>query len=353
MEGTMDKLRMGVIGCGYWGPNLIRNYVALPEAEVVALADICEERLEHMNRLYPQIEGIKDYTDFFSMDLDAVVVATPPATHFQLAKDCLEQGLHTFVEKPLTLNSRDAETLIDMAQAKDLTLMVGHTFEYNPAVRKVKEIIASGELGKIYYVNAMRLNLGLFQPDMNVIWDLAPHDLSILLFLLDKDPIRVGAQGGDCIFSGKHDIAYLHLEFPDKVLAHVHVSWLDPCKVRRYTVVGSDKMLVYDDVESLEKIKIYDKGVERPPYTDTYGDFQCSYRYGDVTIPHIKFTEPLRIESQHFIDCIVKRCDEPLSSGLDGLKVVRILETAQRSLENGGDCEKFSLKVTREEMITA
>lgn len=338
---TSHKINIGIIGCGYWGPNLIRNYVAIPEAEVVALADLRDERLEHMKRLYPHIASTKDYTDFFAMGLNAVVIATPPATHFQLAIDCLEHDLHTFVEKPLTLNSRDAEELIDLAQAKGLTLMVGHTFEYNPAVRKVKEIVSSGELGKIYYINAMRLNLGLFQPDMNVLWDLAPHDLSILLYILGEDPIRVSARGGDCIFSGKHDIAYLHLEFPDNILAHIHISWLDPCKVRRYTIVGSEKMLVYDDIESLEKIKIYDKGVEKPPYTDTFDDFRCSYRYGDVTIPYIQFTEPLRIESQHFIDCIQNRCDGPLSSGFDGLKVVRILETAQRSLENGGECEKI------------
>jgi predicted dehydrogenase len=347
----MNKLNMGVIGCGYWGPNLVRNYISIPEAEVVAIADLRDERLEHMRRLYPQIETTKDYTDFFSMGLDAVVVATPPATHFRLAKNCLEHGLHTFVEKPLTLNSRDAEELIDQAQAKGLTLMVGHTFEYNPAVRKVKEIVESGELGKIYYINAMRLNLGLFQPNMNVLWDLAPHDLSILLFILGEDPIRVSASGGDCIFRGKHDVAYLHLVFPDNILAHIHISWLDPCKVRRYTIVGSHKMLVYDDVESLEKIKIYDKGVEAPPYTDTFEEFRCNYRYGDVIIPYVPFTEPLRIESQHFIDCIMKRCDKPLSSGLEGLKVVRILETAQHSLENGGDCERLYMEPAMAEMV--
>ena len=349
----MNKIRLGVIGSGYWGPNLIRNYIALPEAEVVCVADVRQERLDHIKGLYPKIETTKDYTDFFYMNLDAVVVATPPASHFALAKDCMERGLHAFVEKPITLNSRDAEELVNLAEEKDLTLMVGHTFEYNPVVRKIKEIIDSGELGKIYYIDAMRLNLGLFQSDMNVLWDLAPHDISILLYLLDQDPVSVSARGGDCIFKGKHDVAYMHLKFPDNVLAHVHVSWLDPCKVRRYTVVGSRKMLVYDDVESLEKIKIYDKGVETPPYTDTFGDFQCSYRYGDVIIPHIRFTEPLRIESQHFIDCILNRCDEPLTSGRDGLRVVKILETAQKSLENGGDNERVSLEITRKEYVSA
>ncbi len=347
----MDKIRLGVIGCGYWGPNLIRNFMALSEADVVCVADTKQERLDHMKGLYPKIETTKDYTDFFYMNLDAVVLATPPASHFQIAKTCLERGLHTFVEKPITLNSRDAKELVELADEHGLTLMVGHTFEYNPVVRKVKEIIDSGELGKIYYIDAMRLNLGLFQPDLNVLWDLAPHDLSILLYLLGKEPISVSARGGDCIFKGKHDVAYMHLKFPDNILAHVHVSWLDPNKVRRYTVVGSKKMLVYDDVESLEKIKIYDKGVETPPYTDSFGDFQCSYRYGDVTIPHIRFTEPLRIESQHFIDCILKRCDEPLSSGRDGLKIVKILETAQKSLDNGGDNERFSLEISEREYL--
>lgn len=349
----MNTIKIGVIGCGYWGPNLVRNYVTLPEAEVVCCVDLRQERLDHVNRLYPKIKVTKDYTDLFSMDLDAAVVATPPATHFKLAKDCLEHGLHTFVEKPITLNSRDAEELIDRASAKNLTLMVGHTFEYNPIVRKVKEIINSGELGKIYYINAMRLNLGLFQPDMNVLWDLAPHDLSILLYLLGKDPLMVSACGGDCIFKDKHDIAYVHLVFPDNILAHIHVSWLDPCKVRRYTVVGSHKMLVYDDVDSLEKIKIYDKGVEVPQYTDSFGEFQCSYRYGDVIIPHVPFTEPLRIESQHFLDCILGRIEEPLSSGREGLKIVRILETAQHSLENSGAKERLSLgKILQGEYVS-
>ena len=335
----MERVRIGVIGCGYWGPNLIRNYIALPDAEVIAVADKRIERLDHIRSLYSAVEITTDHQELFKMNLDAIVIATPPATHYELARDCLERGYHTFVEKPLTLNSPDAKHLIELAQVGNLTLMVGHTFEYNPAVRKVKEIIQCGELGEIYYVNAMRLNLGLFQSDMNVLWDLAPHDVSILLFILDREPLKVSAHGGACIFTGKHDIAYMHLEFPENILAHIHVSWLDPCKVRRYTVVGSEKMLVYDDIESQEKIKIYDKGVEKPPYTDTYDEFHCSYRYGDVVIPYIRFTEPLRIECQHFIDCVLHRCNVPLSSGWDGLKVVRILEAAQRSLVNGGGCE--------------
>ena len=332
----MAKIKIGVVGCGYWGPNLIRNFVALKDAEVVIAVDKKEERLKHIQSLYPAIQISKNHNDLFKNGLDAAVVATPPATHYEIALDCLNNGLHTFVEKPITLNSLECENLIKLAHQKQLTLMVGHTFEYNPAVRKVKEIIQSGELGKIYYIDAVRVNLGLFQSDLDVIWDLAPHDISILHFLLDKDPISVQAVGVDCIFSDKNDLAYMHIQFPDNISAHLRVSWLDPQKVRQITVVGSKKMLVYDDIENMEKIKIYDKGVEKPPYTDTFADFQCSYHYGDIVIPNVQFSEPLRIESQHFIDCIRDESLQPISSGEQGLLVVKTLEAAQRSLQNNG-----------------
>jgi predicted dehydrogenase len=239
------------------------------------------------------------------------------------------------VEKPLTLTSGDAQALVDLADSRDLRLMVGHTFEYNPAVRALKKLIESGDLGQVYYVDSVRASLGLFQADLNVVWDLAPHDLSILRYILGAEPISVRAQGAASVFQGKHDIAYLNLLYPGNVLAHVHVSWLDPCKVRRVTVVGSKKMVVYDDVETLEKVKIYDKGVERLAYTDTFGDFQCSYRYGDVVIPNIPFTEPLRVECRHFLECI-EEGKEPQSCGRVGLRVVKTLEMATESLENGG-----------------
>jgi len=338
----MESMKVGVIGYGYWGPNLVRNFAEVPQSQLVAVADLCEDRLAHVRSRYPAIQTTQDYQDFFTMGLEAVVVATPPATHFQIARDCLEHGLHTLVEKPLTLSSDDAQDLVDLAQAQDLRLMVGHTFEYNPAVRALKRIIESGDLGQIYYVDSVRASLGLFQADLNVVWDLAPHDLSILRYILGSDPVSVRAQGAASVFQGKHDIAYLNLLYPDNVLAHVHVSWLDPCKVRRITVVGSKKMVVYDDVATLEKIKIYDKGVERLPYTDTYGDFQCSYRYGDVVIPNIPFTEPLRVECQHFLECIAEH-KEPQSCGRVGLSVVKTLEVASKSLENGGMQEMMYL----------
>ena len=345
----MKPIRIGVIGCGYWGPNLIRNFVSLSDSEVAIVADTRPERLKHIQSLYPRIQITEDYHQIFSMDLDAAVVATPPATHFTIAKDCLGNGLHTFVEKPMTLNSKDCRELIDLAERKHLTLMVGHTYEYNPAVRKVKEIIDTGDLGEIYYINTVRVNMGLFQSDSNVIWDLAPHDISILLYLLDRFPISVQAIGKDCIFSEKPDLAYIHLGFPGKVSAHLHLSWLDPRKVRQTTIVGSHKMLVYDDIESTEKIKIYDKGIETPPYTDTFADFHLSYRYGDVVIPYIQFTEPLRVECQHFIDCILDGNQQPISCGNQGLQVVQILEAAERSLCDKGQRQ---LLTSEEHLVT-
>jgi predicted dehydrogenase len=331
----MKKLNVGVIGSGYWGPNLIRNFVSLPESCLVAVADLREDRRAHIRSVYPAVHVTDDYWELFSMDLDAVVVATPPTTHFPIARDCLQHGLHVMVEKPLALSSRDAQELIDIAERKGLTLMVGHTFEYNAAVRELRRIIHSGELGKIHYVDAVRVNLGLFQPDLNVLWDLAPHDVSILHYILEKEPIKVSAQGAECVVEGKHDIAYLNLEFEDNVLAHVRVSWLDPSKVRRITVVGSKKMVVYDDVEPVEKLKIYDKGVETPSYADTYHEFQFSYRHGDVVSPAIHITEPLKEECQHFLQSILEG-KTPQSDGRVGLKVVRVLEAAERSLRRGG-----------------
>ena len=332
----MSIVRVGIIGYGYWGPNLTRNFYEIPSAELVAIADQNAERLKQAALKYPQVITKHGYQELFDLGLDAVVVATPPATHYRIAKECLENNLHVLVEKPITLKSEDAEALVELADAKGLTLMVGHTFAYNSAVHALKSYIDSGELGEIYYLDAARLNLGLFQRDSNVLWDLAPHDISILLYLLGKKPVSVSAQGTSCVFKGVHDVAYLNMIFPNNIPAYVHVSWLDPCKVRRITVVGSKKMAVYNDIEAEHKIKIYDKGVDAPPpYTEgDFSDFQCNYHSGDITIPNIRFTEPLRQECQHFIDSIVNHTT-PLSSGRDGLDVVRILETAQYSMMNG------------------
>jgi predicted dehydrogenase len=238
----------------------------------------------------------------------------------------------------MTIDSKSANHLIKLAEEKSLTLMVGHTFEYNSAVHVLKDIINSGELGKIYYIDAARLNLGLFQRDLNVIWDLAPHDISILLFLINEEPISISASGMKCAIDSIFDNVYINLIFPNNILAHVHVSWIDPCKVRRITVVGSKKMVVYNDVNNNEKIKIYDKGVDVPSYTNGFEEFVCNYHYGDVTIPNVQFKEPLRAECQHFLDCI-RNGTTPISSGYDGLRVIKIIEAAQRALNNGNGRE--------------
>ncbi len=334
----MDCVKVGVIGYGYWGPNLVRNFVEAPGSEVVVVSDLREERLDQVTLRYPRINVTKDYQDVFNSGVDAVVVATPPPTHYRFAKECLEKGLHVLVEKPLTLDGQQAEELVELSDANDRILMVGHTFEYNAAVHELKKLIDSGELGDVLYIDAARLNLGLFQRDLNVLWDLAPHDISILLYILGKTPTAVSAQGKACVVNNIHDIVYITLYFPGDILAHVHVSWLDPCKVRRITVVGSKKMANYNDVSPLEMIKIYDKGVDAPPYTDNFGDFHFSYRYGDVVIPNIKFIEPLRLECQDFINCINDH-SRPCSCGEDGLHVVKVLEAAQRSLVNSGHQE--------------
>jgi predicted dehydrogenase len=303
---------------------------------VVVVADLKPERQVYIRNRYPKIHVTHDFRELFEMDLDAAVIATPPATHYELARSCLEHDLHVMVEKPMTLNSRDAEVLVALADERARVLMVGHTFEYNPAVLALKELIESGEMGEIYYLDAARLNLGLFQNDTNALWDLAPHDISILLYLLEKEPLTVRACGATCVLKGIHDVVYIHLDFANCVSAHIHVSWLDPCKVRRITVVGSRKMAVYNDVENLEKIKIYDRGVEIPDTPNNFGEIQCSYRYGDILIPNIRFSEPLRMECQHFLDCITNHT-RPRSDGRSGLNVVKIIEAAQKSLINGGE----------------
>jgi predicted dehydrogenase len=336
----MDRMRVGVIGCGYWGPNLIRNFVDLPNSEVVIVADLKKDRLAKIKSTYPQVLVTENYGDLFDQKLDAVVVATPPSSHYPITMECLHHGINAMVEKPLTLDSSQAENLIELAEDKHLILMVGHTFEYNAAVHALKDLIDKGDLGQIYYLDSARLNLGLFSKDLNVLWDLAPHDISILLYLLGKLPVAVSAYGTQCVFKGIHDVAYLNLLFDDNIMAHVHVSWLDPCKVRRVTVVGSKKMAVYNDIESMEKIKIFDKGVDAPEYTNNFGDFQFSYRYGDVLIPNIRFGEPLKTECAHFLECITNH-SKPCSCGEVGLNVVKVLEAAQKSLINSGHMEEL------------
>jgi predicted dehydrogenase len=331
----MQKLRVGAIGYGYWGPNLIRNFAELPDSTLCAVAEMDQNRLLEVQRRYPQVYTTRNYHDLFSQELDAVVIATPPHTHTKIVRDCLQHGLHSLVEKPLTLNSEDAHTLIQVAAEQQRVLMVGHTFEYNPAVRALKAMLQSGELGEIQYIDTVRVSLGLFQRHLNVVWDLAPHDISILLYLLDAMPTSVSAWGTACVQQGIEDVAYLSLRFPGDILTHIRVSWLDPCKTRRITVVGSKKMVIYDDVEPQEKIKVYDKGVKIIRHTDTFGEFQFAYHYGDIVSPYLRLEEPLRLECSHFLECI-REGKQPQTDGYNGLRVVQILEAAQQSLQSSG-----------------
>lgn len=332
----MKNITVGIVGAGYWGPKLVRNFHDLPDVTVKFVCDKQLDRLSHIQTLYPDIPVTLDFDDLLSADIDAIVVATPVGTHYTLAKAALLAGKNVLVEKPLTACAAEADIITRLASERQLILMTGHTFIYNPAVKVLKEIVQSGEIGDVYYINATRVNLGIFQTDINVLWDLAPHDLSILLYVLEMDPVTVSARGGAYVQPGIHDVAYLTVNFPNDVMADVRVSWLDPNKIRSITIVGSKRMIVYDDLEPKEKIRIYDKGVDKPPYSDTFEQFKLSYRYGDVIAPEIPSDEPLRCECDHFVTCI-REGTRPLTNGKVGLQVVQILETAQKSLLNGGE----------------
>ena len=330
------KIRVGVAGCGYWGPNLIRNFRSLPDCNLKMMCDLNLSRLKHLESLYPEVESATDYTQMLNgINLDAVVIATNVKTHFPLAKAALSAGKHTFIEKPMAGSVGHCEELVDIAKKKGLVLMTGHTFLYSPVVRKIKEIIDSGDIGEIRYICARRLNLGLFQKDINVAWDLAPHDLSIILSIMGEMPDSVNCCGSAHITPGIEDVTTMCLTFPRQRSAMIQSSWIDPHKVREMTIVGSKRMIVYDDLAPLEKIRIYDMRVERPPHYDTFGEFQFAYHYGDVHSPYIKQEEPLKTECQHFLDCI-KHGITPVSCGTRGTELVRILEASTESLQNGG-----------------
>ena len=327
---------VAVVGCGYWGPNLIRNFSSLPECRVVKICDSSRERLDHIGRLHPGSELTDDFASVIEdPGIDAVALATPVHTHYQLARQSLLAGKHTFIEKPMATSSAQCRELIDLATGRSLTLMVGHTFVYTSPVRKIKELIASGEIGEVMYISSRRLNLGLFQSRINVAWDLAPHDVSIILYVLGHDPVSVNCQGKAHLHPGIEDVTNMTINFSNGGIALIQSSWIDPRKVRETTIVGSKKMILYDDNEPLEKLKIYDKRVEMPPHYDTFAEFTFSYHYGDMQAPYLKQVEPLKVECQHFLDSLTNGapCD---SCGEDGLKVVQILEAATSSLRSGG-----------------
>ena len=324
---VQSALRLGIIGWGYWGPKIGRNLDSLPN---VSITMVCDQDMYRLASVAPDQPWIKTTTvveEIFHSDLDGVVIATPVQTHYQLAKEALLHGKHVLVEKPLTTSVSEAEELIQLAKQQQRVLMVGHTFEYNPAVNELRKLVHSGELGNIYCVEAERLNLGLYRSDTNVIWDLAPHDISILLYLFGKKPEQVKVQAHAHLLPHIHDIAHLDFAYEDGMTAHIHVSWLNPCKVRKVTVIGDARMAVYDDTSPAEMLKIYNKGA------DIHADPIVSYRFGAITIPHIDWIEPLRLECEDFVHSI-RTGAQPRANGSIGLAVVEVLAAAQEALDS-------------------
>jgi predicted dehydrogenase len=334
----MRELRFGVLGWGYWGPKIARNLNSLPHASVTNVADTDAHRLAAFAVNQPWVQTTTQIEDIFHSDVDAIVIATPVSTHFQLAREAILHGKHVLVEKPLTASVSEAEELVALAREQQRVLMVGHTFEYNPAVNELRKLVQSGELGKIYCIEAERVNLGLFRRDINVIWDLAPHDISILLYLLDKTPVKVKVQAHAHVQSHIEDVAHLDLGFADGMNAHIHVSWLHPCKIRRVTVIGDARMVVYDDTNPAEMIKVYNKGA------DVHADPVVSYRYGEITIPHIDWIEPLHLECEDFANAI-RTGTQPRAHGEVGLAVVQVLAAVQEALERQAR-QNTTIKIT-------
>jgi predicted dehydrogenase len=329
-----DVVRMGVIGYGYWGPNIVRNLHGLDRCEVLAVCDKSPAALARARKLYPGVHLTTDFSEvLMSPDIDAVAVVTPVWTHYDLAKAALQNGKHVFVEKPFTSTRAQAEELIELADRKNLKIMVDHTFLFSGAVRKIREIVDAGTLGSLYYFDSTRVNLGLFQHDVSVIWDLAPHDLSIMDYVIAERPEAVVATGAKHL-NGVADMAFITIYFPGNIIAHVNVNWLSPVKVRTTLIGGKDKMLVWNDLEADEKIKIYDKGVQMTSGEGVY-DLLVSYRSGDVWAPKCQQTEALKVELEYFVDCIV-RDQIPMNDGVAGLRVVRLLEAAEESLKLRG-----------------
>ena len=319
-------MKVGVIGLGYWGPNLVRNFLAQPEVEKVVGCDLQESRLEMIKRRFPSAEVTNDYKAMLKSDIDAVVIATPVDSHYKFAKESLEAGKHIWVEKPFTATSDQAKELIDIAESKNLTIFVDHTFIYTGAVRKIKDLIRAGELGEIKYFDSVRINLGLFQHDVNVIWDLAPHDLSIMHYLLEDEKVVGVAANGIANYYDLENVAHLSVYFENNCFAHFHVNWTSPVKIRRMILGGDKKMLVFNDMENFEKIKVYDSGIEMESKEKIH-EALIQYRIGDMYSPKVVQTEALNLGAMEFINAIAEN-RVPLTSGYDGLKVVKILEAS-------------------------
>jgi predicted dehydrogenase len=324
-------MKVGVVGCGYWGPNLVRNLIETNRCEAVYCHDANSRSTQKITNRYPSVR-VSDSFDQLVSNCDAIMVATPVSSHFALAATALDRGKGVFVEKPLAASSRECQALIEISEQKNAVLMVGHTFVYSPPVRKIREYIDHGQLGNLYFLSSYRVNLGIHRRDVDVMWDLAPHDLSMFLYWMQESPARVSASGRACV--GKlMDIASLRLEFPSGAIAHLEVSWLAPSKLRRTVVVGSKSMALYDDMD-VDKIKLYDRGVllDTP---NSFGEYQLTYRSGDIVSPNLDATEPLLTQTHHFMDC-VENGRRPETDGRMGLEVVRVLEAASRSVLVGG-----------------
>lgn len=326
---------VAVVGIGGWGKNLARNYWQTPAARVKYLCDLDEEKLEVMQSHFPAEQTTTNFDEVISdPEIEAVVIATNGSTHFDLCKRALSADKDVFVEKPFVLSVSEAEEIVELADSRQRVLMVGHLLEYHPVVQKLKEMIEAGELGEIRYIYSQRLNLGTVRADENALWNFAPHDISVILFLLGLSPSDVSASGQSYLQPGVEDVVFLAINFGNKTMGHVHVSWLDPHKIRRITIVGSKRMAVFDDLEPNEKLKVYDKGAEINSDYDTFAEY-VGLRFGDIIVPYIRVGEPLRVECEHFLECVRER-KQPLSDGLDGLRVIRVLEAADRSLKKGG-----------------
>lgn len=331
---SRGAVKVAAVGCGYWGPNVIRNLSEVPGFDLHWICDADPDRLGPVAARYPGAQPTTRIDDVFNdPSVDAIYLATPVSTHFDLARRALTLDKHVLIEKPLATTIEQAEELADLAEARGLTLLVGHTFVFSPPVRRIKELIDSGLLGPIYYVETTRVNLGLFQKDVSVVWDLGPHDISILNYWLGEVPVYVAARGRSYLGEALEDVAFLTLEYPSGILAQLQISWLAPSKLRRTSIVGRQKMIVYDDLEPVEKVKIFDRGVDHQPAS--FGEFQLTYRSGDILSPRLDTTEPLRLECEHFLECI-RTGRTPDASPHSGVDVVRVIHAAERSMRCGG-----------------
>jgi predicted dehydrogenase len=331
----MNPVRVAAVGCGYWGPNVIRNLDSIDGFELCCICDADPARLVPVAARYPHARSTTNIDDVMDdPSIEALYLATPVSTHFDLVRRALESGKHVLVEKPLATTIEQAEALSALAAERRLTLMVGHTFVFSPPVRKVKQLIDDGLVGPIYYVETTRVNLGLFQKDVSVLWDLGPHDVSILIYWLGEVPTQVSARGRSYPGEALEDVAFVTMEFPSGILAQVQISWLAPSKLRRTSIVGRQRMIVYDDLEPVEKVKIYDRGVDRQPAS--YGEFQLTYRSGDILSPRLDTTEPLHLECAHWLQCI-QTGQEPDTGAQRGVEVVRVIQAAERSIRRAGE----------------